>query len=411
MIKDIRHITVFEHEKLLFNPTIKEEKSLHESLEKFYGSYSPFFTLIRNGVQFNEHVGVIQIGKTLIEVLPKADKNGEDQWRNLLVGMIKTILGFKVKETGNSDLRIRKNSILDLYFELFVREIETLLHKGLIKKYRLAEGNRYALKGNLQFSKHISQNLTHQERFFVKHSVYDVHHPLHCILYKALKLVSTLNTNQVLKSRIGSLLLNFPEMNDIKITESVFEKIVFDRKNTHYKTAITISKLILLNYHPDVSKGKNDVLALMFDMNLLWEQFIFVTLKRRFLEYKIISQWNKNFWKPANGANSGMRPDIVMQNLETSEIIVLDTKWKNLNGSNPSPEDLRQMYVYHRYFGAIKTALLYPGEYSIMNKGNYYSTESENMFSQKECSVIQISVKENIKDWQFHIFDSIRDFV
>lgn len=71
------HITVFEHESLYTNRGEKRiSEDLHINLEKYYGDYSPFFTLIRNGVKFNKYVGVIQIGSTLIEILPKADKNG-----------------------------------------------------------------------------------------------------------------------------------------------------------------------------------------------------------------------------------------------------------------------------------------------------------------------------------------------
>jgi len=87
-------------------------------------------------------------------------------------------------------------------------------------------------------------------------------------------LLFQINYNPVLSSRLGALLLNFPEMSGIKITDALFEKLPFDRKTESYKNAIEIARLILLNYHPDVSTGQHDVLALMFDMNILWEQFV-----------------------------------------------------------------------------------------------------------------------------------------
>lgn len=404
-------ITVFEHERYVFNLKDEKEKQLHEALEHYHGDYTPFFKLIRNGVQFNEYVGVIQIGKTMIEVLPKADKDGEEKWRNLLIEMIKTVWGFDVKSTGSSSLKLKSNSILELYFELFISEVEYLFHRGLIKRYRKNEGNQTLLKGALQFSKHISQNLVHKERFYVKYTQYSNEHIIHEILFKTIKLFSNLNTNPSLKGRVGALILNFPEMKEIKVNKSTFDKIVFDRKNQHYQTALEIAKLLLLNYHPDISKGRNDVLALMFDMNSLWEQFILVTLKRKLKMHNVTSQVTKSFWKPVSGYSSKMRPDIILKCKESQKKYVLDTKWKNLNGYNPSPEDLRQMYVYHRFYRANKVALVYPSDQHSIQRGNYFSSENHLEMSDKECSIMQIATASDIKIWQEEIVNQVKELL
>lgn len=410
-MKSLEHIVRFEYEKLILNPKDQKENELLESLEKFYGDYSPYFSLIRNGVQFNSFVGVLQVGKTTIEVLPKADKSSDtSKWQNLLVGMIKTIWGFEVKSSGSSDLKLRSNSILNLYFELYIKELEFLLHRGLIKRYNTKEGNLTALKGSLQFSKHIAQNLTHKERFYVRYSNYNPHHTIHCILYKALKLIHQINSKPELKSKIGSLLLNFPEMYDINVSLSTFSKIQYDRKNTHYKNALEIAKLILLNFHPDLKKGNNHVLALMFDMNLLWEQFVYVVLTKKLKNYTIKNQVRRNFWQNETGSNTRMIPDIILMDEDENVIAVLDTKWKNISDSNPSPEDLRQMFTYHKYFKSQMTALIYPHSESRILKGNYYDWETSNL-SDKTCSIIQIGTLENIQEWQNKIADEISTFI
>lgn len=410
-MKNVEHIVIFEHEKLIFDLKKEKERALHESLERFHGDYSPYFSLIRNGVQFNSYVGVIQVGNTTIEVLPKADKSyDEATWQKLLIGMIKTIWGFEVQTTGTSNLKLRGNSILDLYFELYIKELEFLLHCGLIKRYNTREGNLTSLKGALQFPKHIAQNLTHKERFYVKYSHYNPYHSLHCILYKALKLLCQLNHKPELKSRLGNLLLNFPEMNDIKVTPSSFEKIKYDRKNSHYRNAVEIAKLLLLNYHPDVQKGNNHVLALMFDMNLLWEQFVYVTLRRNLKDYLVKSQVKRNFWQHESGSNTRMIPDILVMDKKENVIAVLDTKWKNINDAHPSPEDLRQMFTYHTYFQSQATALIYPNSQTRISKGTYYNWETWQPGT-NTCSVIQIGTLGTIKEWQQKILGDIAHFI
>lgn len=413
MNQNRKHITVFEHQTIKLNQVIDEvkfDKDRLKALQNYYGEKGvPYYSLFHNGVRFNEYVGVIQVGEMIIEVLPKADNvfaviNEKKKWRDILIDMLLTVGVFDIHAPSSSNLKLKQNSILDLYFELFIKEVEYLLHNGLVKQYRKKNENVTALKGNLQFGKHIQQNLTHQERFYVRHTTYDVKHKLHFILYKTICLLKQINTSVSLHSRIGALLLHFPEMPDMKVAETTFEKLVYTRKNQSYKKAIEIAKLLLLQYHPDVSKGRNNVLALMFDMNKLWEQFVYVSLrKHRVVSTSITAQTSKFFWKPEYGYRSKIRPDIVI-NKDKPDCIVLDTKWKNLNGYNPSPDDLRQMYVYHKYYGAKRVALVYPGTESKKAKGIYLDPKTSAGID-KECSVISLSVVPVIKDWQLKIYN------
>ena len=277
-----------------------------------------------------------------------------------------------------------------------------------MKRYHKIEGNRTSLKGSIIFSKHIQQNLTHQERFFVRYTTYDNEHPLNAVIYKTLLLLKKININPLISSRIGSLLLSFPEMQNIRTDEAFFERLVFNRKTEGYKNAIQIAKLLLLNYHPDISRGKNDVLALMFDMNLLWEQFVYVSIRKHLKEHlpnaSITGQAKFNFWKPVKGYTMRLKPDIVIRK-DKDEYLVFDTKWKNLNGYKPSPDDLRQMYTYSKFHKNASTALLYPGVKAV-NESVFLD---ELLKDQKGITlkVFEIPVLSNIKNWQREICQSV----
>jgi 5-methylcytosine-specific restriction enzyme subunit McrC len=409
------HITTFEHQSIKLGqefPNGKFNSDVLLACQRFYGENGvPFYDLIHNGIRFKEFVGVIQVGNTLIEVLPKSDKKASSageisKWQKILIGMLKAVHGFDIQTPSSSNLSLKSNTILDLYFELFIKEVEFLLHAGLVKKYRKVNGNVNALKGSLQFGKHIQYNLVHQERFFVKHSVYDVHHLLHYLFYKTLNLIKHINTNTRLHSRIGALLLHFPEMPDIKASELLFEKIILDRKTISYQKALEISKLLLLRYHPDLNNGRNHVLALMFDMNKLWEQFVAVSLRRQ-NGFKVFTQKSKYFWNPTEGQRRTIRPDILFE--VNSKNYVLDTKWKLLSDNRPSVEDIRQMYAYHHYFEAEKVGLVFPGELSGIS-GKYVEID-QSKDAKMECSLIFLPVGDDVKEWQKYILERITNWI
>ena len=410
-----QHITVFEHQTITLNQVfaggVVFDQNKLEAFERFFDKGVPYFKLIRHGIQFNEYVGAIQIGNTLVEVLPKADKRKTDNeakntWRNVLIDMLRFVNGFDVKAPSSSDLKMKNNSVLDLYFELFVIEVEYLLRRGLVKKYRKTEGNLTTLKGSLMFNKQISTNVVHKERFFTEYTTYDTEHLLHIVIYQTVLVLEKINTNSALTSRINSLLLNFPEMPNQKFSQSTFDKIILNQKTKEYKKAIEIARLILLQYHPDLSNGMNDVLALMFDMNLLWEQFVLVSLKKN-KSLKVRGQNSKYFWKPEGGNRRSIRPDITVG--KGGKYYVLDTKWK-LVDRKPSIEDIRQMYAYHHYFDAEKVALLYPGLKGYIS-GKFVEIEKQQNLSNKECGLMFTEFKDSVRNWQKQIENEVFEWM
>lgn len=411
----VKHIVVFEHNNVLIghkgeNGEVFSQADL-DFFENFHGDGVPYFKLIRNGIQFCEYVGAIQIGNVLIEVLPKADKrkgNSDDKrrWQQTLIDMLRVVHGFEVKAPSAAHLSLKNNSILDLYFELFVIEVEKLIKLGLVKKYRQKESNLSCLKGRLIFKEQINKNLIHKERFFTRHTSYDQQHLLHIILYKTIQVISKINQNGILAGRINALKLNFPEMPDQKISSASFDKIILNRKTNAYTKALEISQLILLHFHPNLSKGKKDVLALMFDMNLLWEKFILISLKKT-SGLKVFGQNSKYFWKPIGGSRRTIRPDIRIRFNEKNYI--LDTKWKNVEGK-PSIEDVRQMYAYHMYFEAIKVALLYPGKENYIS-GKFVDVKDQRVTSNLECGLMFTSRGESVREWQTKIGEQINIWI
>jgi 5-methylcytosine-specific restriction enzyme subunit McrC len=217
-----------------------------------------------------------------------------------------------------------------------------------------------SLKGRLDFNKNIQQNLIHQERFFTEHQIYDFENLANQILLKALSILGDITFNTSLKDRIARLKLNFPEIKEIPIQKSHFDKLKENRKTAAYNQALQIAKMIILNYSPDIRTGRENMLTLLFDMNKLWEEYIYrMLLKANYQGITVSFQNQQEFWETRT-----IRPDIVLLH-ETefgTNTYVVDTKWKILDTNNPKPsdDDLKQMYAYNLYWNAKKSMLLYP---------------------------------------------------
>lgn len=361
-------IRVFEYEKLLATSDFfKSEEEGRRIIDKLWAyndaNKNIYFKAVRNGVKFNQYVGVIQIGTTIIEILPKTDKvqnidkndSVRKDWQRVLLNMLKYCKKINVTTISQASLSKRYNSLLDLYFEKYLNELEQLLHKGLIKKYKHTSKNIHTYKGQIQFSKHIQLNLVHKERVYSRHQIYSQEHLLNQILLKGLVILKRISNNPFLLDKVNRLLLSFPEITEIEIKKNDFKRLVFTRKNESYREAIQIAKMIILNYAPDIKSGEENMLALLFDMNKLWEEYVYRMLVRSTDEnIEVKFQNQRDFWNTKT-----IKPDIVVNNYKGKNYVI-DTKWKLVDPKTPGDDDLKQMYTYNMYWDVDLSMLLYP---------------------------------------------------
>jgi 5-methylcytosine-specific restriction enzyme subunit McrC len=378
-------IKVFEHQRLPWKETGLTTAQVDRLIAWNESSGNRFFTVGHKSFTFTEHVGVVQVGRTVIEVLPKADRSeGDDantktKWQSALLTMLREVYDLPLTSTTEAELHKRTSSILDFFFGLYVSDVEELVHQGLVKRYRRTRGNQSALKGRLDFPRHLHHNLIHQERFYVEHQVYDTDHLLHSLLKRALSLVADLGRDTEVTGRAKGLDWAFENVADRQLNPQALDRIILNRKTAPYARAVQLAKMIVLNHAPDVKGGNMPLIGLMFNMNQLFEEFVFRVLRKAArapefhgMDLTIRNQRSVPFWN-----HKTIIPDMVMDYMREGhrKRIIVDTKWKVPPNGKPNDADLKQMFVYNVQFDACEGVLLYPATASSApSSGHYAST-------------------------------------
>ncbi len=407
------NISIFEHQRLYVGQFGFKQSHLDALLKLNEYHDGNYFQPISKGIKFNQYVGVIQVDGLTIEINPKADKDDDDnKWKGVLLKMLQACGKLKAESSGAAHVKRQHLNLLEVYFELYLLEVESLVRKGLIKQYRKQTKNTKALKGKLEFAGHIRKNIIHKERFYTTNQVYDSNHFLHQVLQKALTIVTQFTNGSRLKDLANRVQLNFPEVDNKTITAKQLNEIHLDRKSFSYSNALELARLIILNYSPDISSGKEKMLSLLFDMNDLWETYILKQLQKACegTEISVSGQESKSFW----GSNS-LRPDIVLRQEE--KIFIIDTKWKRPLKSSASVNDLRQMYTYCRFWDAEKAMLLYPGNLAENKFKSYLTDDYSKHLSDvtleidHQCKMGFVSVLNDIGELDINIGSKILDLI
>ena len=308
------------------------------------------------------YVGVINIdNKVQIEILPKIDIGDDNELRKLFLKMLSSLKEFKGKSFKNAQLNDSKLPIYEVFIQMYLNEVQELLKKGLKSDYLTIEGNLTFFKGKFLINQHLKHNIIRKDRFYMAYDEFHINRPENRLIKTTLlKLnkISSNGKNQLLAKR---LLAEFEMVNQSTNIDKDFSLVKKDRNAQAYQSLMTWSQVFLKNKSFSTFKGTENVNALLFPMEKIFEAYVAKQLKIKFPEWNVETQKDDKYLFD-NPKTFGLNPDIYMS--KGGSAIVLDTKWKKLirnsNNYGISQSDMYQMYAYAYKYDVENIVLIYP---------------------------------------------------
>ncbi|WP_462101904.1 McrC family protein [Campylobacter concisus] len=306
-------------------------------------------------IQARNYVGVLQTKSGLtIEILPKiADKNDAERSKAVFIKMLKTLKNFPFKSSNLASLKTQNLPLLEIFISMFLCELEALVKKGIKSDYVALEENLNFLKGKLNINEQIKRNSIHKERFYVGYSEFLSDIKINRIIKTTLKFLYKKSNSSKNQQKIRELLFIFDEVSECEDYKNFFAKLVINRQVKHYEQTLLWCKIFLLNNSFTPHKGDDIALALLFDMNALFESYVGNFIKKSF-PGTILQHSEKHLVEDPKSFK--LRPDIFLK-----DKFIADTKWKIISSSNDiSQADLYQLYAYGKKHECDKLHLIYP---------------------------------------------------
>lgn len=353
-------------------PEVYQE--LHDYVEKVTRNQkkekSPFMLIhweagVGEVIEARNFVGLVQLESGIkIQIVPKMELAPEEnKSRKVLLNMLKEMKDFSGWNLPEARVISGSTNLYDIFIDMYIREAKTLVKRGIRSDYVEKEGNLTSYKGKLLVARQIRENMVHQERFYVRYQEYSQNRAENRIIKTTLMKLKKATSNGKQTQEIKKLLSAFEEIPVSSDIKNDFAKVRTDRNSKEYEQILKWSRVFLENESFGCFAGEEKARSLLFPMEELYENYVACRLKKH----------PENTWKVSvqDGGHTlfdtpkmfKIRPDIVLR--KDGRCVILDTKWKLLEGSRWNnygikSADMYQMYAYSKRYKAQDIWLLYP---------------------------------------------------
>ena len=316
---------------------IKNNKPLHKYFKQDWGK-----------LKAKQYCGIINDGKDDYYILPKISNDDND---NLNIFIYMLIYSYDIKvhnEDLSNSLNLKSNNILEVFIQMFAKNLFLQFQKGIYKKYITEQDNLTTLRGKYLINENLKYNFI-KNKIYCEYDEFSEDNKLNQFFLYAIKTLLKYTKNKKLLKQC-ELVLNEVSYKHFDI-ENI--DIHFDRLNQRFKESFEFALLLLKKLIPSFSKDKIGF-AFLFNMNILFEEFIGRIVKESFDDV-VLPKINKDF------GYLSLRPDIIVK----SKNLIIDCKYKILDDKKAHRNDIYQMYVYGNNYENIDknnytTMLLYP---------------------------------------------------
>lgn len=357
-------IIVKEYSKVEINDSYLDKLQAYLKCQKLESALK----VTRHGIKTKSWVGVIKYKNLHLEILPKLisedannDKKISEEERNIilknLIFMLSYTKNLDIKTNDNAKLSTEKNPFIEILIREFATSLFEALKRLTPKRYVREEENLNYLKGKIKFCENIRYNCTNQAKFYCEYDEFSENNLLNQLFLFVSTCLYNISNNSYNKKTLKFIINYYSDISFVRFDKFKVRKIKLTRNQELFKKAFNLAKMFVEQTSVDLSKNKFENITLVWDMNKLFEEFIFELIKRKIPECEAIAQKPKRLLKRENVTRRDTRIDILIQNPQ----VIIDTKYKKFTDFDDiSSADIYQVTTYcllHNYKRAI---LLYP---------------------------------------------------
>jgi 5-methylcytosine-specific restriction enzyme subunit McrC len=357
-------------------------------------------------------VGVVAASGVTLEILPKIDGLDEGATRLNLVRMLARTINLSIADGALTKLGHQHFDLLEVLIRLFCDKLFAALHLGLPRRYLDYENDLAALRGRLDVKRQFTTLAMSPQRLACRYEDLSIDIALNQVLKAAIRQLRGISRSSENQRRLIELEFAFADVSMVTAKALPWQNVVLDRTNTDWHDLLRLAQVLLGSRFQTTTSGDDQGFSLLFEMNVLFEEFVGRVLKRSLCgpELRVTLQGPRKFaLSEINGNVSSFvtKPDIVVHRYAKPAMII-DTKWKGLRRAIDDPKqgvsqaDLYQMISYGQIYGIERLMLLYPhhreldtvgmqGVHLIMGTKNTHLTVGTVDFSQFETVVTQLT--------------------
>lgn len=335
----------------------EQAKKFQKFLEEKQLTHALDFGL--EGITTCAHVGIIRFADFQLNILPKIIGEEDSLCLENLMFMLRYTRKLEIHSMDSAEISQTKQPFLEVLIAHYANILLNALQRHIPHQYETQEDNLPTVKGRILFAKNHLVNATNLARTYCQFDEFTpdnlLNQTLKFVSHALQKLTSVSQTRQKLL-KINAV---YEDVTLRPVAYAETQKIILNRNHTMFKEPLELAQMFLQNSTISLHNHTFTNLAILFDMNKLFEEFVATALEQAFPgqvkiqnKLKIIEDIDG-----IPGTSYTIRPDILF-----GKDTIIDTKYKRLSlpEDKPSEADIYQMLAYNRFYNRKNIILCYP---------------------------------------------------
>lgn len=308
------------------------------------------------GLRARGVVGVIAAEGCVLEILPKID-------------MLAVALDLKIDAGQVTALDWQRETLLEILIRLFSEKLVDAVRQGMPRRYVEHADDLPMLRGRLDATRQFSTLAAEPSRLACRYDTLTADIALNRIMKAAIARLARIARTAGNQRRLRELAFAYADISDVPVSSLRWDEVVLDRTNSRWRELLNLARLLLGERFQTTSAGGGAGFSLLFEMNMLFEDYVARMLKRALADtdLRVVSQGGRLYCLETDDRRGLFQtwPDILVK--RGDEVVqIIDTKWKRIAAriddakQGVSQGDVYQMMAYGQLYKCDRLTLLYP---------------------------------------------------